>query len=113
MAKIVLGAATSHSPLLTLESAEWHNRGAADRVNKNLTLVDGQRVGYEALVELRGEPWGEACTVERFEQIAQRCQANLDRIAADLAEARPDVVIIIGDDQDELYSPGNMPAMAL
>ncbi|MET3473435.1 hypothetical protein ABIC78_003987 [Novosphingobium sp. 1529] len=113
MAKIVLGAATSHSPLLTLEGADWHNRSAADRKNPNLTLADGQRVDYEALVALRGEPYGGEATRENFERIADRCQSHLDRIAADIAEARPDVIVIIGDDQDELYSPGNMPAIAL
>ena len=113
MARIVLGVATSHSPLLTLEGDEWHNRAQADLGNKKLTLADGRIVDYDTLVVMRGAPYGDQATVENFQAQAARCQAHLDRIAADIAEARPDVIVIVGDDQDELYAPGNMPAIAL
>lgn len=113
MARIVLGAATSHSPMLTLDGDDWHNRAAADVRNPRLSLADGQLVDYDTLVALRGAPYGEAATPETFCAIAARCQAHLDRLAAEIAEADPDVIIVIGDDQEELYAPGNMPAVAI
>lgn len=113
MARVVLGIGTSHSPLLTLEGDEWHNRSQADRANPRLSMADGRLVDYETLVALRGEPYGEDATPERFRVIAARCQAHLDRIAEEIAAAKPDVIIIVGDDQSELYTPGNTPAMAI
>lgn len=113
MARIVLGIGTSHSPMLTLEGEDWHNRAAADRANKKLSLADGRLVDYDTLVSLRGEPHGEQATPERFRAIAQRCQAHLDRLAAAIASAKPDVIVIVGDDQNELYTPGNTPAIAV
>jgi hypothetical protein len=113
MAQIVLGIGTSHSPLLTLDSREWRHRSRADFANKNLTLADGSSVDYQELVRRRGEPFAEDATEENFAQIATRCQAHLDRLAEAIAAANLDVMVVIGDDQDEFYTPGNMPAIAL
>lgn len=113
MAEIVLGIATSHSPMLTLDGADWHNRAAADRANKELSLADGRLVDYETLVAQRGEAFADVAVSEEFERIAARCQGHLDRLAAAIAAVQPDVVVVVGDDQDELYAPGNMPAIAL
>lgn len=113
MARIVLGVGTSHSPILTLESKDWHQRAKADFANPGLSLIDGRRVTYPELVAERGEHYADVATPEIFHQIAARCQASLDRIADEIEAARPDVVVIIGDDQNELYTPGNMPAIAV
>lgn len=113
MAKIVLGIGTSHSPMLTLEGQDWHNRALADRANKRLSLADGSLVDYETLVSLRGEPYAADATPEAFRIISDRCQAHLDRLADAIAAAKPDVIVIVGDDQNELYTPGNTPAIAV
>lgn len=113
MARLVLGVATSHSPVLTLDSSDWLHRADADYANPALTLADGRTMTYAELVAERGELHEDQTTPEVFEQIAIRCQASLDRIAGDIAAARPDVVVIVGDDQDELYTAGNTPAIAL
>jgi hypothetical protein len=113
MARIVLGVGTSHSPMLTLEGDDWHNRARADRANTSLSLADGRMVDYDTLVQLRGEPHAAEATDENFRRIAARCQAHLDRIAAAIEETQPDVIVIVGDDQNELYTPGNTPAIAI
>ena len=113
MAEIVLAIGTSHSPILTIAGSEWHNRAAADFENPGLTLSDGRTVDYQGLVAIRGEHFGDVAVASVFDAIAARCQAHLDRLAREIAQAEPDVVIIIGDDQSELYSPGNMPAIGI
>ncbi|WP_193746683.1 extradiol ring-cleavage dioxygenase [Blastomonas sp. AAP53] len=113
MAEIVLAIGTSHTPILTLPGSEWHNRAAADLRNPRLTLEDGTVLNYEELVARNGEPYGDVATVPMFNQIAYRCQQHLDRLAAEIERAAPDIVIVIGDDQSELYRPGNMPAIAI
>lgn len=113
MAEIVLAICTSHSPILTLSGEEWHNRAAADLANPALTTADGQTFTYAEFAAQRGEPYADIATAETFVQIEARCQQHLDRLAAEIERAAPDVVIIVGDDQNELYRPGNMPAIAL
>lgn len=113
MARIVLGIGTSHTPLLSLDPSSWHHRAKADTENPALTLADGRVVSYRELVALRGEPYAAVATPEVFATLAGRCQQHLDHLAAEIARARPDLVVIVGDDQAELYSPGNMPAFAV
>jgi hypothetical protein len=113
MAEIVLGIGTSHSPLLILEGHEWHARAAADYENPKLTLSDGRDVGYEQLVAERGERFHDVAVPQVFNEIAERCHAGLDRLADEIALAAPDVVVIVGDDQGELYTEGNIPAIAM
>ena len=113
MASIILGVGTSHSPVLALPGRLWEQRADADRANPQLSLADGRLVTYDQLVAERGEPFGDTATLAAFDDMAATCQAYLDRIADAVEAARPDVVIIVGDDQNELYTPGNIPAIAL
>ncbi len=113
MAKVILGIGTSHSPILTLGGEEWHNRGRADLKNPRLTLADGRSMSYAELVAERGEPYSKEAVVDNFIALAKRSQAHLDHLAEEIAKASPDVVVIVGDDQAELYTPGNMPAVGV
>ena len=113
MAKIVLGIGTSHSPLLTVPGSDWHNRAAADKQNPRLTLADGRALSYEELVAERGEKYADVATPEKFVELSDNSQAELDTLKQAIADAKPDVVVIVGDDQAELYSPGNTPALGI
>jgi 3-O-methylgallate 3,4-dioxygenase len=113
MARIVMGIGTSHSPLLALEGSRWGERAADDFRNQRLNLSDGRWLSYGELAAEIGNRYGPECTKERFVAKADVCQKALDRIAADLAAASPDVVVIVGDDQDELFSLANMPAVSV
>src|SRR5476649_1654829 len=113
MARIVLGIATSHGPLLSLDAAQWKDRAAVDYRNDRLNLSDGRWIPYDQLLAEVGGRYESEATIEQFEKKEAASQRALDRIAAELAEAKPDVVVIVGDDQDELFSTSNMPALAI
>lgn len=113
MARIVLGAGTSHSPLLTLPAKEWVNRSAADLVNPHLNLSDGRFVSYAELQAEVGDRYAGEASAQQLEAKAAACQAALDRLADDIEHADPDVVVIVGDDQQELFSADNQPAVAV
>jgi hypothetical protein len=113
MAEIVLGIGTSHSPLLTFDAVTWLQRSADDMRNPALTLADGRTVSYEELALERGEAYGEQAKVEYLHEQALRANAALERLADALERARPDVVVIIGDDQEELYKAGDTPSLAI
>lgn len=113
MARIVLGLAASHSPLLTLGWPQWQHRAAADYANDQLNLSDGRFVAYATLAKETGEPYAAIATPDQFREAAERCQAGLDRLADELADARIDAVLVIGDDQAELFSPANTPMISV
>ena len=54
MARIVLGLATSHTPMLNLTAQQWQHRAEVDYANARLNLSDGRRVTYEQLLAERG-----------------------------------------------------------
>lgn len=113
MARIVLGIGTSHTPMLTLEAHEWSHRAAVDYANPELNLSDGRRLSYRELHQEVGDRYeAEAAPCELARQSAA-CERALDRLADELQAAAPDVVIIIGDDQEELYSLANNPAVSI
>lgn len=113
MAEIVLGLAASHSPLLTLDWPEWQHRAQADFANAELNLSDGRFVSYAELAAETGEPYSAIATPEQFERAARLCQSWLDRLADELERAAPDVVMVIGDDQGELFPLSNTPAISI
>lgn len=113
MARIVLGMGTSHSPLLTLDGTRWAERADDDRRSRRLNTSDGRWLTYDQLASEVGDRHAAITTAEHFIAKAALCQRALDRLAADLAAAQPDTVVIIGDDQDELFNLANMPAISV
>ncbi len=113
MAKIVLGLGAAHTPLLTMDDAYWEQRSAADRANPALNLSDGRLLPYAALLRERGPRFESEVTPQILAQKARACAAALDRLAGALAAARPDVVVIVGDDQRELFDANNQPMLAV
>jgi len=113
MAEIVLGIGSSHSPLLTFDATMWAERAQDDLRNEALTLSDGRTLDYAALLAERGPRYEvEASPAHLGAQVARAEQA-LARLADAIEAARPDVVLVIGDDQEELYKAGNTPSLAI
>jgi aromatic ring-opening dioxygenase catalytic subunit (LigB family) len=113
MARIVLGIGSSHTPLLTLPVEQWVHRAAADQANPKLNLSDGRLVTYGELQAEVGDIYAEDASIEVLTRKSEICQAALDRLGDELAAADPDVVIIVGDDQEELFGSSNQPAIAV
>lgn len=113
MAEIVVGIGTSHSPILAIDKAEWAARGEAEKNFPGFHLTDGRVLNYEQLLAERGPIHADKCTPEHLAEQADQSQSALDRLADALRAARPDVLLIIGDDQSELFSHANMPAISI
>jgi Catalytic LigB subunit of aromatic ring-opening dioxygenase len=112
MAQIAIGLGTSHSPLVVTEARMWKQRAISDRSNRELYDRDGKRCTYEDLVR-SGRRYKRESAPEHLTGQSRAVQAALDRLAAELAAARPEVVMIVGDDQHELFDAGNMPAVSI
>ncbi|MDO9481437.1 MAG: hypothetical protein Q8S96_11455 [Hydrogenophaga sp.] len=113
MARITLGIGTSHSPILVLGGERWEERSHDDRRNKSLYTLDGRKLSYDELVAERGEPYTQESDPARFPVLARQAEAALDQLEALLVEARPDIVLVVGDDQDELFGFDNLPAISV
>jgi len=113
MAHIIMGVGTSHTPMLTLGSDEWVHRAADDLKNQKLNQSDGTWISYDALLSKVGPAYADRVTPEALAALGDQCQQALDRLKAEIAAAAPDLVLIVGDDQSELFGPENMPVLSV
>jgi len=113
MSRIVLGIGTSHSPMLAMTPEMWVERARDDARRSAIQLGDGRVVSYAELAAETGNRHAAMATLETFRLQAASAQQALDRLAVELAAADPDIVVVIGDDQDELFKLEHMPALAI
>ena len=113
MSEIVIGIGTSHSPLLAMQPEMWVERARDDYKRTKIQLCDSTVLSYEQLAAATGNRYADVAVLEHFRKQHLASQAALERLADDLAAANPDIVIIIGDDQDELFNLTHMPAIAI
>lgn len=114
MAQIILGIGTSHSPQLSSPPEIWHDHAARDRRNPFLVAQDGEAYSYDQL-PLRPE-WAidpSRLTVEVWRGLRERTDRAIDTLSETLSKAAPDVVVVVGDDQDELFLDDGVPAVAI
>jgi 3-O-methylgallate 3,4-dioxygenase len=112
MAKIVLGIGTSHTPMLNAPVGDWARFIERDRLRPHLTK-DGQPVTYAELEKLAPAGMAAQLTPEVFADKHQRALAEVERLGAIVRNAQLDTLIVVGDDQKELYDDDNMPAVLL
>ncbi|MGW4830288.1 DODA-type extradiol aromatic ring-opening family dioxygenase [Amycolatopsis japonica] len=113
MAEIVFGAGTSHSPLLAAPPKYWAERADQDRYNPELYDNTGVIRPFDDLVAAANGKFDAASKPEVWEENWQRCETALDRLRDDFRRVAPDVVLVIGDDQRELFEASNQPVMAI
>jgi hypothetical protein len=110
MAQLVLGIGTSHSPMLNATVEEW-GRFAAREPTLKLLDREGRPASYAALVAQAAGRFDRECSVEKFAARHALAQASLDRISQEIRDAKLDALIVIGDDQKELFLEDNLPGL--
>ena len=115
MADLILGLGTSHTPMLTLSPDLWETYARRDPENPELAYPPhGQVMSYaRALESLPADLRGKYRGTEPFRAQAQACQQALDELSGTLRAARPDITVVITDDQDEWFFEDNMPAFSV
>jgi hypothetical protein len=113
MATLVGAIGTSHSPMLLTNPRLWRERAAQDTRNKELFDNSGKHVTFDQLSAEVGDKYTAELADEVWEQRYTACLQGMDRLAADLEELRPDVLVVIGDDQEEVFDATNQPSMAI
>jgi Catalytic LigB subunit of aromatic ring-opening dioxygenase len=111
MADIVLGIGTSHSPLLNSPAEDYPKHAAIDASGRKLLDKTGKPCTYGDLLEKADPSIKQQIEPKVLEERSARCTANIARLAKDLAEARLDALVIVGDDQHEQFFEDNMPAI--
>lgn len=111
MAEIVLAIGTSHGPMLSTPPEKWDLRVRADRADPAHPFR-GRTYTFDELVALRAsESLAAQNTLDERGVRAERCTAALNELTRVLDEAKADVVVIVGNDQREVFGPAITPAL--
>ena len=110
MAKVVLGIATSHTPMLNTPAKDWPSFIDRDGVRDFLDK-EGDPATYEELLR-RPDPRAlPELTPERFAARHDEAQAAIERLKQSVRRAELDALIILGDDQKELFHEDHLPSI--
>jgi 3-O-methylgallate 3,4-dioxygenase len=114
MARIVAGFASSHTPLMSLPGEDWSKRADDDKRNRELIRPrDGAHVTYDELLASADPKIAEQLGEEIFCRKFAAIQTSLNDLGRSFAETDPDVVVMFGDDQDELFFDDNYPMISV
>jgi len=113
MADIVLGIGTSHSPLLNSPAEDYPKHAEIDASGRKLIDKNGRPCTYGELLAKADPSIARQIEPKVLEERAAKCTANISYLARELAKARLDALIIVGDDQHEQFFDDNMPAMLI
>ena len=113
MAEIVLGMWTTHGPTLSTTPEEWLLRLPADRANRAHWYKTG-RYDFDTLVQMRSdEGLAEKSSLAQRTKRHSACQAAIAQMADTFARVQPDVAVIFGNDQQELFNDALLPAFTI
>ena len=113
MAQIILGMGVSHTPQLHTPAEQWDIRVDADRRNK-AHKYRGKTYDWDGLKALRqAENLANEATLEKRQERLKRAHQSLEGLAQIFESVKPDVAVIVGNDQHELFDDSVTPAFTV
>jgi hypothetical protein len=105
MARVIGGAGVSHSPQVSMAAGGWRAHGDLEQARlAGLGLPPTTLTAAELADQLRP-----ARLAARYEA----CQRALERTRDAVLASRPDILLVVGDDQRELFLDDIMPAVSI
>jgi 3-O-methylgallate 3,4-dioxygenase len=113
MAEFVAGFGASHSVMLVCTLEDWKKGFRTFDPKGHFYDRKGNMVTYEQLLALAPPNAKDLVTDEAITTRFNNVQAAIKRMAQEVKAAKLDVIIICGDDQNELFSKNLQPAMGI
>ena len=108
MARIVGGFGSGHTPLMSVPGEMWAVYAQNDPRNRELiTVPEGKRVSYDDLLAQADPKIKDQVNTETFVRKFANIQKGLDELDTRFGQVNPDVVVMFGDDQHELFFDDN------
>ncbi len=114
MTQLVAGFGSSHSIMLASQREDWqHGFRVIDQRNPHLFDRAGNKTHYAELLAAAPATAQGMVSIDAMGQRFDDTQAAMDTLRQRIHAARLDVLIVIGDDQTELFRSTNLPAIAI
>lgn len=114
MARLVAAFGSSHSIMLASQREDWqHGFRQIDPANRFYYDKQGNKTDYEKLLPLAPPDAEAMVTPERMSERFDQAWAAMDELRDRIAAARLDVLLLVGDDQTELFRTTHNPAFAI
>lgn len=114
MAKLAAAFGTSHSIMLVSQREDWmHGFRVADTKNVHYYDKSGNKTDYAALLAAAPPDGHTMATPQKLSERYDAAEAAMDALSQRIRDARLDVLLIVGDDQTELFRTSNNPAIAI
>src|ERR1700740_1290239 len=114
MARLVAAFGSSHSIMLVSQGEDWqHGFRAVHTKNPHYSDKAGNHVTYDDLLERAPADAEAMVTPERMGERFDQAEAAMDELRERIRAATLDVLIVVGDDQTELFRTTNNPAFAI
>lgn len=113
MGQIVGGIGTSHSPMLLNNPQMWLERAGQDRSNPDLYDAEGTHRTFDELEAAAGDRYRDQLDGALWEQRHTACHAAMDRLGAEIRRLDCDAVVVVGDDQGEVFDRSVQPAIGI
>lgn len=114
MARLVAAFGSSHSIMLVSQREDWqHGFRVIDTKNVHYYDKLGNKTDYEALLAAAPAGTEGMVTPQKMSERFDAAEAAMDALSRRILDARLDVLLIVGDDQTELFRTSNNPAIAI
>lgn len=113
MAQLVAGFASSHSVMLTCTLQDWLRNFREFDPRGSFHDRRGNVVSYAQLLSMAPANAADLVSDEAVTRRYEQVQADMGRMRCEIQSAQLDVLIVCGDDQNELFSKNMQPALAI
>lgn len=99
--------------MLSIAPEYWPDRVLADRANPR-HFYKGETYTFDQMAELRrAENLGAQASLEVRQNRYARCQQAIAKLGDIFLEAAPEIAVIVGNDQMEVFTSEHVPALAV
>ncbi len=113
MAQLVAAFGTSHSIMLNATLEDWLTNFRVRDLGLPYYDRAGRKRTYEEAVTLAPANTAEIIAPARIRERYAQAQENVARMKREIAAARLDALIVVGDDQRELFGEQHQPSIAI
>lgn len=113
MAQIVGGIGTSHSPMLLNDPQTWRERAGQDESNPDLRDDTGRVTPFADLLAKAGGRYQAELDEAVWDRRHAACNDSMDRLAREISGIDCDALVVVGDDQSEVFDAAIQPAVGI